>query len=147
MSGSADQAAAAPRDDRQIIVPGPMMELHRRFGYAPAVGVGRFVFCAGQVGRSDALEIIADPERQFRACWRNLELVLAEAGCTLESVVDLVSYHVDMHAHFDLFKMVKNEIFPRGLAAWTAIGASALSRPGLLVELKAVAIRGEETAT
>lgn len=131
---------AAP-DSRDIFVPAEMQEIYTRFGYAPAVGVGDLVFCAGQVGRSQSLEVIEAPEAQFRACWRNLETVLAEAGCTLDRVVDLVSYHVDMHDHFDVFKQVKNEIFPRGRAAWTAIGVSALSRPGLLVELKAIALR------
>lgn len=132
--------------DRQIVVPASMRVIHERFGYAPAVGVGELVFCAGQVGRTEALEVIADPEAQFRACWRNLETVLAEAGSSLSGVIDLVSYHVDMHAHFDVFKAVKNEIFPRGGAAWTAIGVSALSRPGLLLELKATAIRREDAA-
>lgn len=125
----------------RVVVPPAMSNIHEEYGYAPAIAVGGFVFCAGQVGRTADLEVIADPEAQFRACWANLVTVLAEAGCGLEHVIDLTSYHVELSQHFDLFKRVKNEIFPRKKAAWTAIGVSNLARPGLLLELKATAYR------
>lgn len=35
---------------------------------------------------------------------------------------------------------VKNRLFPRGHCAWTTIGVSALAHPGLLVEIKCVAV-------
>ncbi|MGE0845381.1 MAG: RidA family protein [Flavobacteriaceae bacterium] len=126
----------------EVIVPSGMERIHEELGYAPAVRVGDLVFCAGQVGRDEDLKVIHDPEAQFRACWRNLERLLKGAGCGFEDVVDLVSYHVNLGTHYPLFKQVKNELFPKGRAAWTAIGVSELSRPGLLVELKATAVAG-----
>jgi enamine deaminase RidA (YjgF/YER057c/UK114 family) len=36
---------------------------------------------------------------------------------------------------------VKDRVFPRGTCAWTAIGVSELARPGLLVEIKCVAVQ------
>lgn len=126
--------------DRQIILPDSMKTLADRAGYAPAVKVGHAVYCAGQVGRTADLQVIADPEAQFAAAWENLRVVLAEAGCTFEDVVDMTTYHVDMSTHMDVFRAVKDRTFPRGLCAWTCIGVSELARPGLLVEIKCTAI-------
>ena len=126
--------------DRTIIVPPGMRTIHEDYGYAPAVRVGNMLYCAGQVGRTPDLQVIAEPTLQFEACWANLGMVLAAAGCGFGDVVELVTYHVDLPLHFDAFKAVKNRLFPRGHATWTAIGVSALARPGLLVEIKATAL-------
>jgi len=129
-------------DGRAVVVPAGMRRIFEEYGYAPGLRVGEFLFIAGQVGRDARLNVIAEPEAQFRACWENLRAVLAEAGGGFADVVDLVTYHVDMHAHDDVFKRVKNALFPRQTCPWTAIGVAALSRPGLLLEIKATAWLG-----
>ena len=118
-----------------------MERIVERAGYAPAVKVGSTLFCAGQVGRAADLEVITDPEAQFLACWENLRVVLEAAGCTFEDVVDMTTYHVQMSQHISVFRDVKNRVFPRGTCAWTAIGVSELAHPGLLVEIKCVAVQ------
>jgi len=128
-------------NDRQLIVPPSMALLAERAGYAPAVKVGSTVYCAGQVGRTDDLEVIADPRQQFLRAWENLRTVLAAAGCTFDDVVDMTTYHVDMQQHMAVFRSVKDSVFPRGTCAWTCIGVSELARPGLLVEIKCVAVQ------
>lgn len=117
-----------------------MQLLADRAGYVPAVQVGRTVYCAGQVGRTADLQVIADPEAQFVAAWENLRTVLAEAGCTYEDVVEMTTYHVDMHTHMAVFRAVKDRLFPRGRCAWTCVGVQDLARPGLLVEIKCIAV-------
>lgn len=133
--------------DRELIVPRQMQAIVERAGYVPAVKVGATVYCAGQVGRTPELEVIADPEAQFVACWENLRVVLAEAGCTFDDVVDMTTYHVRMSEHMTVFREVKDRVFPRGTCAWTAIGVSELARAGLLVEIKCVAVQRETSAT
>jgi len=128
---------------RRLIIPPIMQRIVDRAGYVPAVQVGATVFCAGQVGRSADLEVIDDPEAQFLACWENLRLVLEAAGCTYEDVVDMTTYHVEMRKHMPVFRDVKNRVFPRGTCAWTSIGVSGLAHPGLLVEIKCVAVKRE----
>lgn len=130
---------------RKTIVPASMARIFEEYGYAPALQVGRTLYCAGQVGRTEDLRVIEDPEAQFAACWENLRIVLAEAGCAFGDVVDLVTYHVEMQTHFDAFKRVKNRVFPRQTCPWTAIGVQALSRPGLLLEIKCTALVPEDT--
>jgi enamine deaminase RidA (YjgF/YER057c/UK114 family) len=129
--------------DRELIVPPSMKRILDVTGYAPAVKVGPILFCAGQVGRTPDLQVIADPEAQFVACWENLRAVLEEAGYGFGDVVDMTTYHVAMSEHFAVFRAVKDRVFPRGTCAWTAIGVSELARPGLLVEIKCVAVKAE----
>jgi enamine deaminase RidA (YjgF/YER057c/UK114 family) len=130
---------------RRVIVPEGMENIHDDLGYAPAVRVGDLVFCSGQVGRDAQLTVIEDAASQIEACWDNVETVLKAAGCTLHDVVDMTTFHVDMPRTYGLFKEIKNRRFPRGLAAWTAIGVHSLSRPGLLVEIKCIAHASSET--
>jgi enamine deaminase RidA (YjgF/YER057c/UK114 family) len=127
--------------EREIIIPPSMQPIVERAGYAPAVRVAKTIYCAGQVGRTSALEIIDEPEAQFVACWENLRQVLAAAGCTFEDVVEMTTYHVAMSQHMAVFREVKNRLFPRGLCAWTSIGVSELAHPGLLAEIKCIAVQ------
>ena len=128
---------------RQSIIPESMKLLADRAGYVPAVKVGPVLYCAGQVGRTADLVVIADPAEQFAAAWENLRSVLAAGGCTFDDVVDMTTYHVDMGRHMDVFREVKDRIFPRGTCAWTCVGVTELARPGLLVEIKCTAVQRE----
>jgi enamine deaminase RidA (YjgF/YER057c/UK114 family) len=112
-------------------------------GYLPGLRVGDFLFLAGQVGRTIDMKIVVEPTAQFEACFENLRLVLAEAGCTFEDIVDMTTYHVDMNAHWPAFREVKNRVLPRGRFPWTAVGVTALADPAFLLEVKATAcVRG-----
>lgn len=132
--------------DRQIIVPDTMKLLAERAGYAPAVKVGTTLYCAGQVGRAADLQVIEDPEQQFLAAWENLRQVLAAGGCSFEDVVEMTTYHIDMSQHMPLFRQVKDSLFPRNTCAWTCIGVSELAKPGLLVEIKCIAVQRSASA-
>ena len=132
--------------DREIIVPEAMRAIVERSGYAPAVRVGLMLYVVGQVGRTPDLEVIADPAAQFAAAWENLRIVLEAAGCGFADVVDMTTYHVEMSRHMPVFREVKNRVFPREGYAWTAIGVSELARPGLLAEIKCVAVCPAGTA-
>lgn len=133
--------------DRQIIVPDTMILLAERAGYAPAVKVGTTLYCAGQVGRTADLQVIEDPEQQFLAAWENLRQVLAAGGCGFEDVVEMTTYHIDMNQHMPLFRQVKDSLFPRNTCAWTCIGVSELAKPGLLVEIKCIAVQRSASAS
>ena len=136
-----DDAGTASMTDRRLIVPRRMERIVATAGYVPAVQVGFLVFCAGQVGRDANLNVVADPEAQFAACWENLRLVLDEAGCTFHDVVDMTTYLVRLGEHLAIFRAVKDRVFPRGTCAWTVIGVTELAHPGLLAEVKCVAVR------
>ena len=89
--------------DREVIIPEEMREIVSRAGYAPAVKVGDTIYVVGQVGRTRDLQVIEDPQEQFRAIWENLRIVLEAADCTFDDVVEMTSYHVEMsqaHGYF-----------------------------------------------
>lgn len=125
---------------KTIIVPDSMRAIVEQAGYAPAVRVGDLVYVVGQVGRTADLTIIDDPAEQFAAAWDNVRIVLEAAGCGFADMVDVTTYHVDMARHMDIFRAVKNRLVPREGYAWTRIGVSELAHPGLLVEIKCVAV-------
>ncbi|GGG13267.1 hypothetical protein GCM10010924_48030 [Rhizobium wenxiniae] len=127
--------------DREVIIPEEMREIVVRAGYAPAVKVGDTIYVVGQVGRTKDLQVIQDPHEQFTAMWENLRIVLEAANCTFDDIVEMTSYHVEMSKHMDVFRTAKNEVFPKGTYAWTRIGVSELAHPGLLAEVKCVAVK------
>lgn len=127
--------------DREPIVPPSMRDVVREKGYLPALRVGEFVFVAGQVGRDGAMQLLPDPHAQMAACFANLRDVLAEAGCTLDDLVDVTTYHVDLHAHWETFRAVKREWFPAGSVPWTCVGVTTLAHPAMLLEVKGTACR------
>jgi len=108
-------------------------------GYLPGLQVGGFLFIAGQVGRTADMRIVTDPKAQFELCFENLRVVLIEAGCSFDDIVDVTTYHVDMPKHFAVFREVKSRLLPGGMVPWTAIGVSALADPAFLLEVKATA--------
>ena len=127
------------RMGRTHIIPPSMQSVVEQKGYLPALEVNGFVFVAGQVGRDASMNIVADPAAQFEACFENLRVVLTEAGCTFDDIVDMTTYHVDMSKHWAAFREVKNRLLPRGAFPWTAIGVAELADPAFLLEVKATA--------
>lgn len=100
--------------------------------YSDAVRVGDLVFLSGVVSGSD------DPLTQFRQVWARIGRILEEAGSGLEHVIDITTYHLDMHAHIGDFIEAKNEVLPN-LPTWTAVGVTELYSPGVLIEVKVIA--------
>lgn len=128
------------------VVPASMGHAIEQFGYAPAMRAGDFLFVAGQLGRDDAMQVIADPEAQFTRAWENVATILHEAGGTLRDIVDVVTFHVGLREHLALYKAVRDRFMQGHTPPWTAIGVSELSRPGLLVEIKVTAWLGSRSA-
>ncbi|MCG8469864.1 MAG: RidA family protein [Gemmatimonadetes bacterium] len=106
--------------------------------YSDAVRVGDLVFLAGVVSGDP------DPTTQFRQVFQRIERILTDAGSSMEAVIDITTYHIDMHAHIDDFIAVKNEFMPE-LPSWTAVGVTELYSPGVLIEVKVIAAVTEGT--
>lgn len=67
-------------------------------------------------------------------------------GASLDDVVELVSYHLDL-ADFAAVATAKAEYFhPDRLPVWTAVGVNALLDPRALLEVKATAVVGRPAA-
>jgi enamine deaminase RidA (YjgF/YER057c/UK114 family) len=82
--------------------------------------------------------------------YANLAGVLAEAGCTLRDVVKFTTYTVQSEDGVSFTEWRKAEyprLFPDGVyPANTGVVVKALARPGLLLEVEAVAVRPDASA-
>lgn len=123
---------------RRTIIPKGMEFYYERFHFAPAVRVGKTLYCSGQLGWSGQGAPSADPKTQFTLAFENLRTVLEAAGGGFDDLIELTTFHVGME-HLQTFTNVKNDFIKEPYPAWTAIGVSALAVPGALVEIRATA--------
>ena len=83
---------------------------------------------------------VADFEAQATQCWRNVKAVLAAAGMGVENLVKcthFVTRAEDVAAYGKIRARELGEARP----ASTLLVISALARPGLLVEVEAIAAK------
>jgi enamine deaminase RidA (YjgF/YER057c/UK114 family) len=113
--------------------------IFERFEYSAAVKAAGLVFVAGQIGLNPDGSMPEDDERQFVNAFDRLKLVLEGAGCGMEDLVELVSYHVGLQRHLAKFMEVKSRYVPAPFPTWTILEVAGLARPGLVIEIKAVA--------
>lgn len=125
---------------RTSIFPKGKQAQYDQYGYSAAIKSEDLLFVSGQVGVRDDGAVTDDPAAQIEQAFENLRLVLDAAGCSMDDIVDITSFHVDMHRHFEVFHAAKQKAFPAApFPNWTAVGVTTLVDPSLLVEIKVVA--------
>ena len=86
-------------------------------------------------------EYVLDIAVQTRAVIKNIEAILANCGCTLDDLVDLTVFLVNMK-DYKKFNDVYNEFFDAATGpARTTIGVRELPSPKLLIEIKSLAVK------
>ncbi|MCF4966366.1 RidA family protein [Nostoc sp. CMAA1605] len=145
--------------NRQVIIPQGMEILYEKFHYCPGIKVGNTLYISGQVGRDENLQVVEEVEAQFVQTFENVKKVLTAAGATFDDVVEMITYHVTGSnlsdsqftpadaaqqqftiPHLPLFMKVKDRYFTNNFPTWTGFGITALSTPGLIVEIKCTAV-------
>jgi enamine deaminase RidA (YjgF/YER057c/UK114 family) len=114
----------------------------RRYSRAVITEGGRTVWLAGQTTLEDARgnPIENDFDAQLREDFRLIGAHLEELGGTIQDIVTMTVYATDV-ANADRYVAIKGEVFgdgPYPSSAW--IGVVGFSRPGVVVEVKAVAV-------
>ncbi|ADJ48255.1 transmembrane protein [Amycolatopsis mediterranei S699] len=110
-----------------------------RFGYSPAVRAHNHLFIAGQIGSRPDGTVPDTIEEQTERALLRIEEILRLEKLELTSLVDITSYHVDIHQHLPGFLDVKKRFVNAPYPAWSMIGISGLARPEFLIEIKATA--------
>ena len=128
-------------DSKVLINPPGTEKTYERLQFSQAVRAGNMVWVSGQVGIDETAKAADGIEAQARAAFANLKHVLAEAGASMEDIVELVSYHTTMKG-IGKFLKVKVEFIPSDFPAWTAVGVTELVMPELLCEIRATAVIG-----
>jgi len=123
---------------REAIFPAGRHALYEQHRYSAAIRSGDLLFVSGQVGsRSDGTPE-PDFERQVQLAFDNLTNVLAAAGCTLQDVVDVTTFHTNPEAQVETVMAVRSRVigdppYPN----WTAVGVTWLA--GFDFEIKVIA--------
>lgn len=124
--------------------------------YPHAKRVGPFLFVSGMGPRQPGTDEIPggpirsaagealdyDIAKQTHACIQNIRTVLAAAGSSLEAVVDVTVFLVDMDRDFPGFNTVYAEHFGTIRPTRTTVAVRALPTP-IAVELKVIAWVGD----
>jgi len=106
------------------------------------VARGRMVFVRGQVGQDleTAQNVgIGDPAAQAEQAMQNLELLLHEAGATLQHICKITIYLTDPRFRESVYRTIGRHL--RGVfPVSTGVVVSALGRPEWLVEVDVIAV-------
>jgi enamine deaminase RidA (YjgF/YER057c/UK114 family) len=107
-----------------------------------AVVAGNIVFLRGQVGQDlETRECIGlgDPAAQTERAMANIEILLGEAGASLEDICKIVVYLTDVRHREPVYREMGRRlkgIFPCS----TGVVVTALARPEWVVEIDATAV-------
>ena len=123
---------------RDAIFPAGRQALYENNKYSAAIHSGDLLFVSGQVGSREN----GSPEPEFKAqvqlAFDNLSAVLQAAGCTLDDVVDVTTFHTDPEHQFEAVQAVRlKEIGEPPYPNWTAVGVNWLA--GFDFEIKVIA--------
>lgn len=124
--------------ERDVVVAPGTEAGYANYHYSSAVRAHGFLFCSGVTGSDNGI-VPDDPQDQFMSAFQALGRVLVAADCDFTDVVELTTFHVDYPRELETFMAVKDRFFSAPWPAWTAVGVAALSRPAVLVEIKATA--------
>ena len=123
---------------RDVVFPAGRQALYEHHRYSPAVRADGFLFVSGQVGSREDGSPEPDFEAQVRLAFANLQATLRAAGCSLDDIVDVTTFHTDPERQFDTVLAVKDDMFPQApYPSWTALGVTWLA--GFDFEIKVVA--------
>lgn len=111
--------------------------------YSQAIKAGNTVYLSGQIPLDPAtMEVVSeDFEAQARQVFSNLKAVCEEAAGSLQDIVKLNLYLVDLD-QFAIVNKVMEEYFHKPYPTRAAVGVRALPK-GVQVEAEAVMIIGD----
>jgi 2-iminobutanoate/2-iminopropanoate deaminase len=107
--------------------------------YSPVVVSGDTVYTAGQIGNDPEGNLVEGGiAEQARRTLENVRTCVDAAGCTLDDVVKVNAYLVDL-GDFPAYNEVYLEFFSKPYPARTSVQAGL--PPGVLIEIEAMARR------
>lgn len=124
---------------KRAIVPPALRAASEDLNMSPAILSGGHIFLTGATGGDLQGPMPDDPEAQMRHAFDKMTLILEEAGLSLQSTVEMTTYHVGLRDHFEIFDAVRLEYFEAPYPAWTAVEFAGLRREGAVLEIRAVA--------
>ncbi len=111
--------------------------------FSNCIRVGDTIHLSGQHAGGPGGDVEGDPSMagQTRTTLKKIQALIEAAGCTLEDVVKLTWFVVDIDKRAEA-SAVRREFFHGVMPCSTLVGVNALSAPGLLIEIDAICIIG-----
>ena len=132
--------ADGARQRADIVVPEQWRSAYESWGYAPAVKIDNIVYLSGVVislrGEGSYEERYA---RGFKHALAEIEMVLKEAGASLDDVVKITTFHTDLQRQLQIAVKERMLQMKPPHPAWTAVGTTALATPFGVTEIEVVA--------
>ena len=128
------------RQRAEVIVPEENRSSYESWGYAPAVKVGDVVYVSGVISFLEGEGTYAERyARGFETALGNIDAILREAGASLDDVIDITTFHIDLQRQIEAAVKIRMRIMNSPHPAWTAVGTTALGAPDGVTEIKVVA--------
>ena len=122
----------------EAIFPANRHALYEAHGYSAAIKSDDLVFVSGQVGSREDGSPEPDFRKQVELAFDNLKAVLDAAGCGMDDIIDVTTFHTDPENQFADIMAVKATVFDQApYPNWTAIGVTWLA--GFDFEIKVIA--------
>jgi enamine deaminase RidA (YjgF/YER057c/UK114 family) len=117
--------------------------------YSPAikvdVGDSELIFITGQIAKDSSGNIVGegDIEAQTKHVFGKIVEILEQAGATLDDLVKVNIYLVNIRADFERVSSIRNEFLKHAKPATTTVGIVATVTDGCDIEIEAIAVRGK----
>nr|WP_087575074.1 RidA family protein [Sphingomonas sp. CDS-1] len=112
------------------------------FHLSQAKRVGDIIWLSGQVGVDASLVPPEGLEAQTRLTFENIKTILEAAGASMADIVEMTIFFTDLTLDMEPFFRVKDEYILAPYPAITGVGVTQLAIPGLLLEIRVVAVAG-----
>lgn len=109
--------------------------------FAQAVRVNDVIYVAGQVAWDKNGNVVGEGDllAQSRQIFKNLEEILELAGASLNDIVQLTQYFMDM-SDIHAYRQARREAMPGVACTTLGVQVARLSHPDLLLEVEAMAV-------
>ncbi len=131
---------AEQRSNFDVVIPPGQERVYQSWHFAPAVKAGNTIYVSGVIGMGADGKVPADPAEEFTNAFAQLATTLEAAGATLDDIVEMTTFHVDMSDTLGPFVAAKDAAITEPYPAWTAIGCTELAVPGGRAEVKVTAL-------
>ena len=123
--------------------PGEIRAPFARYSHGIEVAPGaRLLFCSGQLGIGPDDVVPPDARAQADLCFENIGAVLAAAGMDFGDLVRVNGFVTD-RAHLAAYMAARDRHVGSPPPASTLMIVSGFARPEFLVEVEAIAARGD----
>ncbi len=109
--------------------------------FSPGIVSGRLLFVSGQAAIDEDGQVVGpgDTGRQAEYTLGRIKAIVEAAGATMDDVVSTNTY-LTPDADYKAFNDARKRVFPVDPPASTTVVVHALLRPGLVVEIQAMAV-------